>query len=131
MLVPPVQHREVVTNQSLHRKHEYVHNLKERNNSTEELLSKMGDGYIVNSVMGAHTANPTSGDFSVTTSSILKVEEGEVVGALNKRSLRKYGKSPFWHSRICGDVRPRGSYSSGSVYVSDVLLHEGVRINPA
>ena len=39
--------------------------------SMDQLLAHMGDGYVVNSVMGAHTANPSSGDFSVTTSSIL------------------------------------------------------------
>ena len=68
---------------------------KRGNNSTEELLSKMGDGYIVNSVMGAHTANPTSGDFSVTTSSILKVEEGEVVGALKQAESPEIWQKPF------------------------------------
>ena len=105
---------------------------KRGNNSTEELLSKMGDGYIVNSVMGAHTANPTSGDFSVTTSSILKVEEGEVVGALKQAGVSgNMAKALSGIVEFGGDVRPRGSYSSGSVYVSDVLLHEGVRINPA
>ena len=105
---------------------------KRGNNSTEELLSKMGDGYIVNSVMGAHTANPTSGDFSVTTSSILKVEEGEVVGALKQAGVSgNMAKALSGIVEFGGDVRPRGSYSSGSVYVSDVLLNEGVRINPA
>ena len=105
---------------------------KRGNNSTEELLSKLGDGYIVNSVMGAHTANPTSGDFSVTTSSILKVEEGEVVGALKQAGVSgNMAKALSGIVEFGGDVRPRGSYSSGSVYVSDVLLHEGVRINPA
>ena len=105
---------------------------KRGNNSTEELLSKMGDGYIVNSVMGAHTANPTSGDFSVTTSSILKVEEGEVVGALKQAGVSgNMAKALSGIVEFGGDVRPRGSYSSGSVYVSNVLLHEGVRINPA
>lgn len=102
------------------------------NISNEELLSKMGDGYIVNSVMGAHTANPTSGDFSVTSSSILKVEDGEVVGALKQAGVSgNMAKALSGIVEFGGDVRPRGSYSSGSVYVSNVLLHEGVRINPA
>ena len=53
----------------------------------------MEEGYIVHSVMGAHTANPTSGDFSVTTSTILRVEGGEIIGALSSRILWKYGQS--------------------------------------
>ena len=55
--------------------------------SYEEMLEMIDDGYIVNSVMGAHTANPTSGDFSVTTSSILRVEGGEVIGAVKQAGL--------------------------------------------
>ena len=47
--------------------------------SRDELIQTMGEGYIVHSVMGAHTANPTSGDFSVTTSTILRVEDGEII----------------------------------------------------
>lgn len=102
------------------------------NLSLEELMSRMQDGYVVNSVMGAHTANPTSGDFSVTSSSILKVEGGEVVGALKQAGVSgNMAKALSGLVEFGGDVRPRGSYSSGSVYVSDVLLHEGVRINPA
>ena len=46
----------------------------------------MENGYIVHSVMGAHTANPTSGDFSVTTSTILRVENGEIAGALSQHA---------------------------------------------
>ena len=40
----------------------------------DELVETMNQGYIVHSVMGAHTANPTSGDFSVTTSTILELK---------------------------------------------------------
>ena len=59
----------------------------EATHSWDQLLEQMGEGYVVNSVMGAHTANPTSGDFSVTTSAILKVVDGEVVGALKQAGL--------------------------------------------
>ncbi|MGB1623493.1 MAG: TldD/PmbA family protein, partial [Candidatus Poseidoniaceae archaeon] len=32
----------------------------------DDLVAQMDDGWVVHSIMGAHTANPTSGDFSVT-----------------------------------------------------------------
>ena len=41
-----------------------------KTHSRERLIEEMEQGYVVHSVMGAHTANPTSGDFSVTTSTI-------------------------------------------------------------
>ena len=100
--------------------------------SFDELLQRMGDGYVVNSVMGAHTANPTSGDFSVTTSSILKVEGGEIVGALKQAGLSgNLAKAMRGELHLGAEVRRQGSYSSGSMHLPDVLLNEGLRVNPA
>jgi len=104
----------------------------EATRSWEQLLEHMGDGYVVNSVMGAHTANPTSGDFSVTTSAILKVENGEVVGALKQAGLSgNLAKAMDAEVVLGADVRRQGSYSSGSMHLPDVLLMDGLRINPA
>ena len=98
----------------------------------EQLLETMGDGYIVNSVMGAHTANPSSGDFSVTTSAILKVENGEIIGALKQAGLSgNLAKSLKGKVILGDDVRRQGSYSSGSMHLPDVLLMDGLRVNPA
>ena len=100
--------------------------------TTDELLAHMGDGYVVNSVMGAHTANPSSGDFSVTTSSILKVEAGEIVGALKQAGLSGNLAKALNGAIVLGDdVRRQGSYSSGSMHLPDVLLMDGLRVNPA
>ena len=98
----------------------------------EHLLETMGDGYIVNSVMGAHTANPSSGDFSVTTSAILEVENGEIIGALKQAGLSgNLAKSLKGKVILGDDVRRQGSYSSGSMHLPDVLLMDGLRVNPA
>ena len=98
----------------------------------EQLLETMGDGYIVNSVMGAHTANPSSGDFSVTTSAILRVENGEIIGALKQAGLSgNLAKSLKGKVILGDDVRRQGSYSSGSMHLPDVLLMDGLRVNPA
>ena len=100
--------------------------------SMDQLLAHMGDGYVVNSVMGAHTANPSSGDFSVTTSSILKVENGEIVGSLKQAGLSgNLAKSLNGTVHLGSDVRRQGSYSSGSMHLPDVLLMDGLRVNPA
>ena len=104
----------------------------EATHSWDQLLEQMGEGYVVNSVMGAHTANPTSGDFSVTTSAILKVVDGEVVGALKQAGLSGNLAKAMNGKVVLGkDVRRQGSYSSGSMHLPDALLMDGLRINPA
>ena len=78
--------------------------------------------------MGAHTANPSSGDFSVTSSSILKVENGEVVGALKQAGLSGNLAQALSGEVLLGSsVRRQGSYSSGSMHLPDVLLKDGLR----
>ena len=100
--------------------------------SMEALLAHMDNGYVVNSVMGAHTANPSSGDFSVTTSSILKVENGEIVGSLKQAGLSgNLAKALNGAVHLGSEVRRQGSYSSGSMHLPDVLLMDGLRVNPA
>ena len=100
--------------------------------SLEDLIQSMDNGYVVHSVMGAHTANPTSGDFSVTSSAILKVENGTIIGALKQAGLsgnlaKAFSKNVY----LSNDTRRQGSYSSGSMYLPDVLLKDGLRVNPA
>ena len=95
------------------------------------MVELMGDGYVVNSVMGAHTANPTSGDFSVTTSSILRVENGQIIGSVKQAGISgNMAKALSENVTLGDDVRPQGSYSSGTMYVPSVLLNQGLRVNP-
>ena len=103
----------------------------QKGQSYDEMVESIADGYIVNSVMGAHTANPTSGDFSVTTSSILRVENGEVIGAIKQAGLSGNLAKAMKEGVLLGsDVRQQGSYSSGSMYLPNVLLKQGLRVNP-
>lgn len=100
--------------------------------SRDRLIEEMEEGYVVHSVMGAHTANPTSGDFSVTTSTILRVEGGEVIGALSQAGFSGNMAKALEGRVILGDSSKRkGSYSTGSMHVPDVLMLDGLRINPA
>ena len=102
-----------------------------KSSSQEALLERMEEGYIVHSVMGAHTANPTSGDFSVTTSTLLRVEGGEVIGPVKQAGLSGNLAKALSNDVHLGDeVRVQGSYSSGNMHLPDVLLMQGLRINP-
>ena len=100
--------------------------------SRDRLVEEMDEGYVVHSVMGAHTANPTSGDFSVTTSTILRVEGGEIVGALSQAGFSGNMAKALSGRVVLGtETKRKGSYSTGSMHVPDVLLLDGLRINPA
>lgn len=47
-------------------------------------LSEIHKGVQITSVLGAHTANPISGDFSVEASNAFKIENGELTDPINK-----------------------------------------------
>jgi PmbA protein len=46
-----------------------------------KLLAGVDDGYLVESVLGAHTANETTGEFSVTAPNVWRIRKGELAGA--------------------------------------------------
>ena len=50
-------------------------------------LSEIKDGVLTTSVLGAHTANPISGDFSVEASNAFKIENGELTDPINKAMI--------------------------------------------
>jgi PmbA protein len=45
----------------------------------ETLISEVKEGLLVYEILGAHTSNPVSGDFSVNSSILFKIEKGEIV----------------------------------------------------
>ncbi len=50
-------------------------------------LSEIKNGVLTTSVLGAHTANPISGDFSVEASNAFKIENGELTDPINKAMI--------------------------------------------
>lgn len=50
-------------------------------------LSEIKSGVLTTSVLGAHTANPISGDFSVEASNAFKIENGELTDPINKAMI--------------------------------------------
>ena len=95
------------------------------------LIARMEDGWFVQDVMGAHTANPTTGDFSVTTSSVLRVVDGEVVGA-----VRQAGLTGNMAEALAGDVvlsapHKRDGRPGGHLHLADVLFVGSLGVNPA
>lgn len=50
-------------------------------------LSEIKRGVLTTSVLGAHTANPISGDFSVEANNAFKIENGEITEPINKAMI--------------------------------------------
>ncbi len=50
-------------------------------------ISEIDQGVLTTSVLGAHTANPISGDFSVEASNAFKIENGELTSPINKAMI--------------------------------------------
>ena len=50
-------------------------------------LSEIDKGVLTTGVLGAHTANPISGDFSVEASNAFKIENGELTDPINKAMI--------------------------------------------
>ena len=48
---------------------------------------EISEGVLTTSVLGAHTANPISGDFSVEASNAFKIENGEISYPINKAMI--------------------------------------------
>ncbi len=53
----------------------------------DTLISQVDEGVLVYDVMGAHTSNPVSGDFSVNSSILFKIEKGEIVHPVKSAML--------------------------------------------
>ena len=50
-------------------------------------ISEIDKGVLTTNVLGAHTANPISGDFSVEASNAFKIENGELTDPINKAMI--------------------------------------------
>jgi PmbA protein len=97
--------------------------------SVKSLLDEVDEGVLVYEVLGAHTSNPASGDFSVDSPILFKIEKGEIVYPIKSAMLS--GNFPSClkkvvaigddHKLLPGDLTPV------SFYIPTVSL-EGVRV---
>ncbi|UCE38104.1 MAG: TldD/PmbA family protein [Thermoplasmata archaeon] len=53
----------------------------------DALISEVDEGVLVYEVLGAHTSNPASGDFSVESPILFKIERGEIVHPIKSAML--------------------------------------------
>ena len=71
------------------------------------LVADVDDGFLVGSVLGAHTANVTTGEFSVTAPNVWRIRRGEVVGPVSEIALAGDLTSLLQRFEAAGDAPKR------------------------
>ena len=118
------------------RNYKSLPNVKARNiivegdtKSVEGLISEVDEGILVYEVLGAHTSNPASGDFSVDSPILFKIEKGEVTYPIKSAMLS--GNFPDCLKKVhaLGDDYKllTGSLTPVSFFIPTVSL-SGVRV---
>jgi len=101
--------------------------IRGKSRRVEDLVEETGQGILVHNVLGAHTSNPASGDFSVNSSRCFKIEKGEIAYPI--RSVMLSGNLPSCLKKVSGlgdDFRfVRGAIGSVSILAPTVRF-EGI-----
>ena len=92
----------------------------------DALISEIDEGLLVHEVLGAHTSNPVSGEFSVSSSLLFHIKRGELAGAL--KPLMLSGNFPELLKSITGTGKDRKKVPgyppiiTGSVSIDGVMV---------
>lgn len=86
-------------------------------------LEEINDGFLTTSVLGAHTANPISGDFSVECNNAFTVENGEITDGVKKAMIsgniyELMGKCDALKS----EIKQKGSFIIPKLLVHDLKV---------
>jgi len=79
----------------------------------DKVISEIDYGVLVYSVLGAHTSNPASGDFSVNSAQLLLIEKGEITRPI--RSAMLSGNMPSALRSVIG-IADDYKVMSGHIY---------------
>jgi PmbA protein len=86
-------------------------------------ISEIENGVVVKDLLGAHTANPISGDFSVEAMNAFKIENGEISHPIKKAMLSGNIFQAFTTAYAASDkVRQIGSFVLPPVTVSKLRI---------
>lgn len=96
--------------------------------ATEKLIAGVDRGLLVHDMMGVHTANTVSGDFSVTSSLLFRIERGAVAGPVRPLSIAGNLHRELRRGLTMGDDLKRMGGDGGMDLPS--LLFEGFTVTP-
>ncbi len=95
----------------------------------DDLIAEVDNGVLVNSVLGAHTSNPASGDFSVSSPRILRIENGELIHSVSPVMLSGNLPSLLADVSGMGDDRRTMKGAIGALgIIAPTVRFEGVQV---
>ncbi|MCB2185413.1 MAG: TldD/PmbA family protein [Deltaproteobacteria bacterium] len=98
---------------------------RESGGTDRDLAKNLGQGLIIGEIMGGHTANPVSGEFSFGASGHL-VENGEVIRPVKSIALAGQVVELFRQvARVGGDLRFFGRMGAPSILVEGLSVSGG------
>jgi len=106
-------------------------NIMIQGNTREEdsMIAEISEGLMVHDIMGAHTSNPASGDFSVTGSILFLIKDGEVSHPVSQAMLS--GNLPEYLKEVSGIGnnyrRMSGGLSPVGFYVPSIMI-DGIQV---
>ncbi len=98
-------------------------------NGKEDVLAEIDRGVLVHEILGAHTANPASGDFSVNSSTLFYIENGEIAYPVKQAMLS--GNFPAALEKmiaIGNDLKAMGGGLSPNGMNLPTLALDGIRV---
>ena len=95
----------------------------------DDLIGEVDDGVLVNAVLGAHTSNPASGDFSVSCPRIVRIERGELTHSVAAVMLGGNLPSLFGRVSGLGDDRKTMKGAIGALgIIAPTVRFEGIQV---
>ena len=86
-------------------------------------ISEIDSGFLTTSVLGAHTANPITGDFSVECSNAFAIENGEIAGPVKKAMMSGNIYDILSNcDALKSEVKQKGSFILPKVFARDVRV---------
>ncbi len=89
----------------------------------DKLISEIDKGVIANSLIGAHTANPVTGEFSVALGEVFYIESGEIKYPVKQAMIGGNALEMLSKIDILGkDKRQIGSIFTGTISFADIIV---------
>ena len=97
-----------------------------RERSFEKIIGSIDRGVLVHDIMGAHTANPSSTDFSVNSSALFMIEKGQIVYPIQSAMISgNLGEMLMRLGALGDDVR---CVAGGTAYYMPSMWFENVQV---
>ncbi|HEV8360296.1 MAG TPA: TldD/PmbA family protein [Candidatus Thermoplasmatota archaeon] len=95
-----------------------------------ELIAETRKGLLLHDTIGAHTANPVTGDFHVNSALLFRIERGEVAGPA--KSVLLSGSVPGWLRSLSGlsaEASDLGGYMTPAAHRLPWMRVEGATVH--